>query len=96
MTEDDVAGTLRLTDDDGHFDLPDRYAEARQMVIRTPAITANMPSCGMIEEFWFDPRPDRNPELAPDKVSLKIYGEDPEIYRIENPERADVPDDFET
>lgn len=91
---DDVVGEVVLQDEDGFFKLPRKYANARKFVIRTPATTSNIPSGDPIETFWFDPRPDKNPELAPDKVSLKLYGEEPEIYRVTNPEIVDVDEDF--
>lgn len=84
----DVAGTIEA-DPDGRFDLPDRYAEADAIVIRDPSKTVDMPRGEPIDWWYFDPRPDKNPDLAPDKVSLKVYGEDAEVYRIENADAID-------
>ena len=95
MTEEDVAGTVVIQSEDGFFKLPRRYANADAIVYRDPSKTVDMPSGSPIEHFYFDPREDINPDLSPDRISLKVYGEDPEVYRVENPEAVDVPDDFE-
>jgi hypothetical protein len=90
MTEGDVAGTVEVTDEDGTFELPERYFEADAVVIRDPSKTVNMPSGAPKREWYYDPTVDRNPELAPDKVSLKVHGEDAEVFRVEGIDQIDV------
>lgn len=90
MTEDDVAGTVEVKDEDGTFDLPDRYVEADAIVFRDPSKTVQMPSGAPTGEFYFDPTPDLNEDLAPDRITLKEYGEDPETFRVEGADRVDV------
>jgi len=90
MTEEDVAGTVEVVDEDGTFELPDRYVDSDAIVVRDPSKTVNMPSGAPKTEWYYDPTVDRNPELAPDKVSLKIHGEDAEVYRVEGVDRIDV------
>lgn len=92
MTEDDVAGTVEVVDEDGTFELPDRYFEADGIVVRDPSKTVDMPSGAPKREWYYDPTVDKNPSLAPDKVSLKKYGEDAEVYRVEGVERIDGTD----
>jgi len=93
VSYDDVTGTVVIQEEDGFFKLPRRYANADAIVYRDPSNTVDMPSGSPIEHFYFDPRVDRNPNLAPDRISLKVYGEEPEVFRVENPERVDVPED---
>lgn len=97
MTDDeDVVGTIVVQDEDGFFKLPRKYANANGgIVYRDPSKTVDLPKGTPFEHFWFDPRSGRNPDLSPDLVSLKFYSEDRELYRVENPDRVDVPDGFE-
>ena len=88
--DEDVAGTVRVRTPGGGFDLPDPYAAAESLVYRDPSKTVDMASAAGIRRMWFDPRPDANPELAPDRITLKAYGEDAETYRVENPDDVDT------
>lgn len=87
---DDVAGTVRIRTPGGKFRLPDRYDVADAFVYRDPSKTVDMPSGGPVSEMWFDPEVDSNPDLAPDRITLKSYGEDAETFRVENPDAVDV------
>ncbi|WP_058365220.1 hypothetical protein [Haloparvum sedimenti] len=86
---------LRVDTDGLH--LPDRYAEHEGgLVVRTPRSTidhrsrsAGSACYGLVgptdfrhAEDLIDPR---NPKLAPDRVSLKRYGEEAETFRVVMP-----------
>lgn len=80
---DDVEGTVDVGED-GWFELPDKYQDADKVVVRTPALTVDVKVGGKVDGFWFeDDGGSSNPELSPDRVVLKEYGEDPEVYRVE-------------
>lgn len=85
MNEDDVAGTITVDGESGRFDFPERYADADSLVYRDPSKTVDMPSGSGITQFYFDPTKNANPSLAPDCITLKVYGEEAERFRIENP-----------
>lgn len=89
MTEDEVAGTVEVKDEDGTFALPTKYAEAGAIVFRDPSKTVNMTQGAPTGEMWFDPRPDQNPHLAPDRITLKVHGEDAETFRVEGAGKVD-------
>lgn len=90
---DDVAGTTSL-DADGLRIPPELREFTHQVVFRTPRVTIQHfgsdpldPYYGMIEAGDFgDPdefRDPRNPELAPDRVSIKPEGEEPVVLEVE-------------
>ena len=87
MTDDDVAGVIEVEDADGRIPLPEPYASADGIVFRDPSKTVDMPSGAPVDHFYFDPQPGQNPELAPDQITLKEYGEDAETYRIEGADK---------
>lgn len=81
--------------------LPDRFANTTKgLVIRAPAITLDMkPHTKPKGLFAGSIRPrhwetvDQNPELAPDRCSLKIYGEEARVFQVELPDDQEVGDD---
>jgi len=88
--DEDVVGTVEVKGAGGKFDLPERYAEADAIVVRDPSKTVNMPS-GSPAGFWYyDPTPGKNPDLAPDRVTLKVHGEDAEVYRVEGVDKIET------
>jgi len=88
-----MSDTLHV--DDAGLWLPEEYGNHDQgVVIRTPRATIDHkpggaigPQHGMIRPRDFGDEEEfhesRNPELAPDRVKLKRYGEDPETFRVE-------------
>lgn len=94
MTSDDVVGTVEVVDEDGTFEVPERYRDADGLVIRDPSKTVQFTKgfpTGKTE-WYYDPRVDRNPSLKPDRVSFKVYGEDAEVWRVEGVDRIDTSD----
>lgn len=80
---------LEVNETDG-LELPEDYIGYPDgVVVRTPSMTLEMPTgseqmtspLGVVFPRHFDG--DRNPDLAPDKVSLKKYGEDAEVFRVD-------------
>lgn len=86
---DDYAGTLEL--EDGKLYLPDRYAEANQIVVRQRSITQDWRSKPVVIDFTTWSSDDNrcsddeaeNPNLRQNEVSLKIYGEKAELFKVE-------------
>lgn len=87
--EDDVAGVIEVEDPAGRIPFPEPYASADGIVFRDPSKTVDMPSGAPVDHFYFDGRPDANPELAPDQITLKVYGEDAETYRVEGTDKIE-------
>jgi transcriptional regulator with XRE-family HTH domain len=90
---EEYAGTLELMDGGDKLLLPEPYASADTgVVIRMRRVTQDWKS-GLPYDYttWDDNDvPDdraRNPDLEPDEVRLKLYGEEPELYRVETEER---------
>lgn len=75
--------------DDGGLELPAeyRYYEPK-IVVRTPGMTLQVASgslespLGVVLPRHFGDG-DHNPNLAPDTVSLKKYGEGAEVFRVD-------------
>lgn len=85
---DQYAGTIRVMN--GRLILPEKYAAASQFVVRQRRITQVFPSgAGISSTSWKDNDEDpdwgdpQNPQLEPDEVTLKLYGEPEETYRVE-------------
>lgn len=74
-------------DEDG-LELPAEYGDHDGIVVRTPAFTVEVQVCdgpqsplGIIRPRHFEVG--QNPDLAPNKVSLKKYGEDAEVFAVD-------------
>jgi len=91
MSNDDVVGTVEVEDADGKFTLPEKFVD-EQIVIRDPGTTVQIKINPPINWWYYNPEPDQNPNLAPDRVSLKVHGEPAEVYRVEGVERIDTSD----
>lgn len=101
MSASPHAEPLQVTEADG-LCLPDEYADLEGgvgLVIRAPQITLDMKpnthpkgyfSQAIVPRHWSDEGELQNPELLPDQVSLKQYGEDAEVFRVELPEEVPV------
>lgn len=67
---------------------PERYAAANQLVVRQRSVTQNWQSGNPGWTIWdreaneCDDATAQNPDLAPDEVRLKRYGEDAELFRV--------------
>jgi len=84
-------------DEEKGLKIPDEIAQTdEQVIFRTPRATIqshsfptdNKPYYGLIDKTHFGSadsfRDPKNAKLAPNKVSIKIAGEEPEIYIVEN------------
>lgn len=71
---------------DGEFLLPKKYGAASRFVVRMPGCTVVVQQKGgEMETFPFIParrEEPYNPELGENEVSLKIFGEEPEIFQV--------------
>jgi hypothetical protein len=85
---DDVAGTIDIQDADGRYDLPDKYVDDK-IVIRDPGTTVEVKIKPPVDWWYYNPEPSQNPELAPDRLSLKLFGEDPDVYRVDGVDQID-------
>jgi len=99
MTGDGVVGTVEVVDEDGTFTVPERYHDAAGLVIRDPSktvqFTKGLPTRRdgtTRDEWYFGPTVDLNPNLAPDRVSIKVYGEAADVWRVEGVDRIDTSD----
>lgn len=95
MTETETDETLHV---DGDFGLwvPPQFREfEKQVVFRTPKGTIQHfgsepldPYYALIDASAFgeadELRDCRNPELAPDRVSIKPQGEDPQVFEVDD------------
>lgn len=81
--EQEYAGVLTV--EDGMLQFPEKYARAHQFVCRQRAVTQDFRSgSGIRETGWredFDGV--QNPHLSEDEVTLKVYGEPEELYRVD-------------
>ncbi|WP_435359310.1 helix-turn-helix transcriptional regulator [Haloarchaeobius sp. DFWS5] len=83
----EYAGTL--TADEHRLYLPEKYIEAPNLVVRLRYVTSDMRGCDG-EDYAIrtrtsddEDRNPTNPELDQNEALLKIYGEEPELYRVE-------------
>lgn len=71
---------------DGRLQLPEKYAEATQFVVRQRTLTSDIRSGAGIDSFprrrEADGRGVNNPHVDADEVILKKYGEPEETYRV--------------
>jgi hypothetical protein len=77
------AGEVEVVD--GMLQLPEKYARARQFVVRQRTITQDVRSGESIDQVGWRDDPDRgvnNEHLEADEVQLKVYGEPEETYRV--------------
>lgn len=80
------------------LEIPERYQDVQKMTVRTPSTTIDVSSgfssmvdddrCKLIQPAHFQTEDDedkeiKNPDLSPDKVLLKPYGEDAEEFTVE-------------
>ncbi|MBO4248880.1 hypothetical protein IL252_13735 [Halomicrobium sp. IBSBa] len=95
MSEQSTSGTERTTyiDEDGLRIPPEVREFDQQLVIRTPRSTIQHFGSGSVGPFYpmvraddFGPvdefRDPKNPDLAPDRVSIKPQGKEPIIYAV--------------
>lgn len=84
--DDEYAGVLTVQN--GRLHLPPEFVAANRFVVRQRTITQNIVSGRTIDTVgWRDNHDceygEQNPDLAPDEVRLKLYGEPAELYRVD-------------
>lgn len=72
----DVVGTLEM-DSCGRIEFPEKYQDRQQVVIRTP--TKTEVHQGQCIQYY-----NTENDLDPGQIQFKAFGEEPEIYEIEN------------
>lgn len=73
----DVVGSIEM-DSCGRIEFPEKYRDHEQVVIRTPTKTeVHQGQC--IQYYRTE-----NDHLEPGQIQFKAFGEDPEVFEIEN------------
>lgn len=84
---------LQVTGD--KIEIPEKFRDAEGMVIRTPYLTVETPNSFQtfldgnylrlvtIEHFQNNDGTVENPQLLPNKITFKEYGEESEEYEVE-------------
>lgn len=98
MASKPTRGTLVLDDDGLH--LPGSVAgRDGGFVLRTPAMTQDVRSLSPGQNVWslvgaadfgMDEDEAHNPHLLPDRVSLKVYGEDATLWAVDDQTGGDA------